>query len=410
MKSCTGILAQVFLSLVIFLTSVFTSAIFANCRQCEGYWLNLAIMAFNPNSEFEEFAFLRDVDNDSLFGQYVNAGLGGYPGYRLDFGYRIPQTNNDIFFNLIHYYRLHVREIQKHLNGPEIVRILADPQQTFQAIVATSVATSDTSALVDIQILDAPVDIARARVVSSFDQIDLGVGQTVNLGNCFKFHIGGGVRYTYLDQTFNVVYNGKGQGAPVELINAFDPPVFNDPPFFDVVVTNLVFITENVRQYTQFQGLGFFIGSSFEYRFKDRYYLQASATTGFSIGETRDNVDDTIFRVPDFTLDILSGSLIFPVTNFLAGTSPRDNINFTREPIRVVPSLEGKLGFGVTKCCCKSFTFGAEVGYEYHQYFKALDRLTGVTSPFSVNIPSTSLFRTVDITFQGPYLELKMIY
>lgn len=198
----------------------------------------------------------------------------------------------------------------------------------------------------------APLDATSSNVKFKYDAVDLDVGQYLNLGTHLQTRWFAGLRFAQItqDQTSNFA-----------IVTGTTPP-------------------SNLEEATaKFTGIGPRLGVDGNYHLGNNFGFVTQLAASLLVGTTESNA---------------------AITNIYSTDNPSQN--------RVVPALDGKLGFDYNKAMHNGGRFAIEAGYQISEYFNALDKTSNSTPPVLLSSPYVpSGTSSSNVGFQGPYLSVK---
>lgn len=282
--------------------------------------------------------------------------------FDLGVGYVFPNTANDLRINWVHF----KTEDHDHL------RISNDDDDVdFAQYTAPFFAVGPEG---------NPYSFAKGKVNDHFDNVYLVGGQYIDLGNCLRLHLVGGLAYAHIKQTLTNFYSNT---------------------LGDVNLTT--------HQVSRFNGGGPVIGLDVLYQLGFGFSLSTSLKAALYTGSLKRNLHYTTVS----PTAILDGA---PYPNFqeLKGNSKT----------QIVPSFDGKFGLHVTYEFCDCNVIEAEIGYRAAVFIDPIQGVVG-SSLVDLNnqgIPGTlspgsgivdlDTVKTVTSNFgySGPYLTIVFLF
>lgn len=197
-----------------------------------------------------------------------------------------------------------------------------------------------------------PLDATSGNVKFKYDAVDLDFGQYLNIGTRLQTRWFAGARFAQITQD---------QTSTFAIVTGTTPP-------------------SNVQQATsKFTGIGPRLGVDGNYYLGNNMGFVTQLAASLLVGNTESNT---------------------VVTNSYSIDNPSQS--------RVVPALDGKLGFDYSKAIHNGGRFTLEAGYQISEYFNALDRTSNSTPPILLSSPYVPSGTTSsNVGFQGPYLSVK---
>lgn len=236
-------------------------------------------------------------------------------GFRAEAGYQYG-TGNDVAMSWMHY-----------SNDMQQSNLMGRPTPLSQNLVSTIVSSENR-----------------------FDQVNVVLGQHVDVSATHKGRFYGGMQYASIEQ--------------------------NKTDYFAVTGTTPVsFSSTNFFNNTDFTGFGPVIGMDYSYYFSPQVSLVADGSTALLYGSTR-----------------VSTGYVFLPTNLVL------DAHYASKK-EVVPSFEAKLGVNYEHTMAQG-SLNLQGGYRVVDYMDALQVFTG-SSTFPVS--------TVDYALYGPYIGLKYV-
>lgn len=314
-------------------------------------------------------ATIKNIDPDYSWGWSVNAG------------YIFPATGNDFNINYFHFdtdTKKTVTGTVANLATTEGVNIpgFADEVLQFFGIYDT---------------VDYAINSNRAAVSGKanfeIDQVDLTLGQYLDVGCRLVFHAYTGLRWADFERQLNTTAQSN--------VNATFVPI----PTNTVVLT----ATGNTQEKSDLDGVGPILGLD------GSYYLG----NGFGVVGHLDGAV-LIGSVDSKMTTQATGNIIFYTPPTADGDTFINNGYTTKtDNTRLVPAFDAKLGLDYT------FVFNnvgnsdltVEAGWQDSHYFNAIDRNTIQVTP-DPNDPINNEFivsyghKTADFALQGPYVNL----
>lgn len=288
----------------------------------------------------------------------------------------------------------------------------------------------------DFLITVAPEDITGVSAKANFknDTWDIDFGQAINVGCNFRLRWFGGLRYTRLNHHVDLRADATGHivgTQPVPLVGEFT--VTNSIGLATVTAgtATLTFdgtaaIHEAINRKSDFNGIGPRFGVDVNYYLGCGFGLVGSLATALIVGEIQTNLDSKLdvtpstlatatFRTTGIPV-VITGKLAQPEPVVVTGTgdvtfngigTQSDIFSFDfPDETRIVPNIDAKLGADWTYvfCNCSHTRVTFEAGYMVSHYFNAADRV----SLIGAFAPEFRTRRTIDISFDGPYLGIQV--
>lgn len=224
------------------------------------------------------------------------------------------------------------------------------------------------------------------------NEIDLNVGQYINVGNRLQLRPFAGLRHARVESNLNTRYTSGDRLQDSSVVGG-------DRLLPEVVVRESI----NDRLYSRFSGLGPQLGVDANYNLGEGVHAVGHLATALLVGKV--HVDSS--EVVDF--------------NYSEGLSFAYNAD---DQTRVVPAFDAKLGLNYSYTFDCESVFTIEGGYKATQYVDAIDRLRLLDSSYilsgdvfsSVSVAEDYLepisfsnsSKTSGVGFSGPYIQLSL--
>lgn len=292
----------------------------------------------------------------AAFNSQVKNVEPGYDwGWGVNVGYIFPNTGNDVnlsYFNLDTSDTANVSGVQGLFEANPV------------GVVTGPVLSGE---------LETP-NQAAAKAEYDLNQVDLTVGQYINVGCRLIMHPNVGLRWAQVERTLN---SGYAEVEPTGFADAL-----------------------GVKEDSNFSGIGPIAGLDASYYLGMGFGAVAHVDSALLIGSIDSKTDALFLEGTTF-----NSTPVAAVASQLKG----DNVQ------RIVPVVDMKLGADYTYVFnnAENSDLTLEAGWMASNYFNAVDRVPGVVGSASVVngtpvlIPSTSFARkTSDFGMQGPYVSL----
>lgn len=167
-----------------------SAAICDSCAPCKewlfggGFWVDGSFLYLQPRRRAQDFAIVDPNTAGTAVGDIRSADWASNAGYQVGLGYRI---GNNGWFISTNYTYFH--------SNTDVV--LGKPAG------GTLIATMTHPGFVDL------VDTANAASNLNYNVIDLNIGRVNRVSDTFQLAWSAGGRFAWIDQNFNVYYNGQ---------------------------------------------------------------------------------------------------------------------------------------------------------------------------------------------------------
>lgn len=335
-----------------------------------------------------EANFLHPQENHGL-GDYAvvnnqikNIDPGFDWGWAATVGFIFPETGNDVALS---YKRLETRDSINEI-GNNFTPVNFPVAFTFNFVGEPPSG--------------ATFNIVNAHATQEFDlnQVDLTVGQFINVGYGLQLHPRIGLRFADIEHDLLSNYNGIG--------TAFES--------VGLLVTAPFSPSIQSHEESEYQGVGPLAGIDGSYPIGYGFDIVGHFSSSLLLGNINSKLDGNV-SVPSTTF-FNEG---VPVSLFLVGLNSGPNIS-SASTRRLVTNLEAKLGLDYTYPFNNPQTnLTLEVGYQVSHYFNAIDLIktsgnaiiTDSDTEISTGIPSVLVTGPVthtsaDFGFYGPYVSL----
>jgi hypothetical protein len=225
---------------------------------------------------------------------------------------------------------------------------------------------------------------ATAKAEFNLDQVDLMVGQYIDVGSRLRLHPMAGLRFASVERKLNDSYADKIIGASG---TGFSFPVS--------IVT---------EEKSDFEGIGPLVGIDSSYYVGGGFGLVGHFSSSLLVGNIDSQLNATI-NTPGFPTLPVGLPPITVNSVFKAGSTQR-----------IVPNYDAKLGVDYTYSFDNRSNLTLEVGYQVSHYYKAIDLLK--TTNNIVNWPAQSVVvfapgvlvqrSTADFRLDGVYANLTL--
>lgn len=416
---------------------------------CGGFTFGLTGLYWRVSSP--ELDFGVSYPNNSFgFGSRLNATSNHLKhdynwAWSANVGYIFPCSGNDVNLTYTHYDHTRRGEVRNDTFPTflPLSQVNVSPLLTFgfpiESFAISGTGTSGVDAVTfeglfangdsfpatSLGVFIDPDDITRVYARSDFENNswDLDFGQTINVGCNFRLRWFGGLRYTRLKHTFDVVT----EAAPIV---RYDQGITFSDNFTATVGTTLqslagtvslsfidgdAIIRDIVNQKSDFNGIGPRFGLTGDYHLSGGFGIVGSLSTSLLVGNVdsrlRSRIDLSINDLPvpeaEVTLTGVTITDLDPVV--LAADFDATFVEFGvnhPDETRVVPNIDAKIGLDWTYqfCNCSHSKLTVEAGYMVSHYFNAIDRL----SVLDVFAPEYRTRHTVDVSFDGPYIGVQV--
>lgn len=289
-------------------------------------------------------------------------------GWGVNLGYVFPNTGNDINVNYLH---LDTSD-KDSIAGGNITP--TDFPVTFTSLIPGGITTTTLS--------------ANAKAEFDLDQVDLTVGQYINVGSRLSLHPIAGLRFVDLQRKLNATYRDSISGPGTT--SGFTIPPFSFPAG---VVT---------QEKSDFEGIGPLVGIDSSYYVGGGFGLVGHFSSSLLVG----NVDSQLtaaISTPGFPTIALA-----PIA--------ANSISKADSNHRIVPNYDAKLGVDYTYSFNNQSNLTFEVGYQVSHYYKAIDLLKTTTNVVNWPNPNVVVFTpgvlaqrsTADFSLDGVYANLTL--
>jgi hypothetical protein len=303
------------------------------------------------------------------FASSLNDVDPGYDwGWGANIGYVFPQTGNDI--NLSYEYLS-----------------TSDTNHTGVVALPAGVTSIVDNPFDDILDGTGVITGIGGKAEYTLNQVDLTVGQFINVGCRLSLHPNVGLRWASVDRDFYTA-----------AVGGFTSAVSGGSPVF-ITTDNFAVGSHDS---SDFSGIGPLAGIDASYYIGMGFGAVAHVDSALLIGSVDDKLTVVASEFP------LSSTFqqTFPAVQSFSVSSDNDN--------RVVPVVDMKLGLDYTYLFnnAANSDLTLEVGWRASQYFNPVDRTQG---EFALNTASVAPFvgssaavarTTSDVAFQGPYATL----
>jgi hypothetical protein len=303
-------------------------------------------------------------------------------GFRVGLGYIFPNSGNDVQVNWTHFNHSHSNTTQ----APDVSAIVTPNNH----LTLVDPFLSDGLKRAALFLLNPVYDVAKVTGDAKFrlDSIDLDVGQFVDIGTRLRMRMFAGLRGAQVrnDQTTTVTAFGEFERFRGD----------------DVIVVE--YADQEVEQFdSKFTGIGPRFGVDSSYHIANCFGLIAHASVALLVGQTDSNTTSSNdFEATVFEVERRNGE-IEDIDVFLVDVD--NNINSDNNT-RVVPALDGKLGFDYSYIFQNDSVLSLELGWQWTQYIDAVDKLTAdVSGPIDLDFSNVTR-TTSSVGFDGPYLTL----
>lgn len=270
-----------------------------------------------------------------ISGKIKTVGYDYSYGYGIDLGYLFPNTGNDIRMS---YYKGDTDDdaVTKKPATGRLFPVITHPDSPYEK----------------------QVGIAYGKIAIDHYNVDLELGQSINVGCRAKMRFFAGLSYADLDKNFSAHYR--------DLNNEVDN-------------------VQDGRIKSNFSGFGPVFGIDANYDLGSGFGIVARAASGMYMGEL------------DTSLSIRKK----PATTPAIATSISEN-----DTDHFVPSVNFKLGLDYSYSFNSSSTFNLEGGYWGKHYFDAVGSLQYTDS----SAKGVYDYQLDDVTFSGYYLTLRAMF
>jgi hypothetical protein len=306
------------------------------------------------------------------YAKFINPGYSW--GWGANIGYIFPHTGNDI--NLVY----------SHLGT-------SDSASSTTAFPA-NLSLNPSFGRFTFPFFVSPIaDFVSAKAEYTLNQVDLTVGQYINVGCRLRLHPNVGLRWASIDRDLyktaagNLNITGFGHPAP------------------QIIFTSLSY-TISSHDDSDFEGIGPLAGMDGSYYLGMGFGAVAHADAALLIGSIQDKLTSTYSQ---------SGSAIPPASrNAPTIIFPNvQNFSWSADPDRLVPAFDEKLGVDYSYLFnnAANSDLTLEVGWQASQYFNAVDKTFGFgLLNFSRTLTNGSSFITSHqssrLGLSGPYATL----
>jgi hypothetical protein len=279
-------------------------------------------------------------------------------GWGANLGYIFPQTGNDI--------NLSYMQINSGLGSNLLAAVIPGTSiNSLNPIISLPAGYS----------LFQFINSAGSTVEYDIDQVDLTVGQYINVGCRVRVHPNVGLRYAQIQRKIFQTFTGTDQ--------------------FSTTISEAAGSNET----SNYTGIGPLVGVDGSYYLGMGFGFVGHFDAAELIGNIQSNLNTT-FIGPTATSSLFPTTQVFPIT-----TPTRD---------RLVPELDGKLGFDYTYLFnnAANSDLTLEVGWQASKDFNAIDRVGATLVPNTIGgaLASQTIGarRTDNLSVEGPYATLTL--
>jgi hypothetical protein len=341
-----------------------------------GFYVGASLFYFQPSVTDGDLNFA--VDNNTADTREIAVRPGFDWGWAtIQAGYIFEGTSNDVSIDYWHLGTLDKRTVSGNV--------------TDLLIPLTATSTD-----INLSNFVLQPNLINSRPGFDFNQVDLEVGQYINLGSRWQFHPMAGLQYSRINQridsqsflSLNLLANDVGATGP-----------------FTVPVNTISALNST------FNGIGPRLELNANYNAGYGFGVEGQFSTAVLVGRFTSTFH-TFISSPGGVFSFLIGDLIQP---FII----EDSVSV--KTWRVVTNLQGKLGVNYTylfKNDCVS-SLKVALGYQVDKYFNSLDviRTSGnlnrpqrnfetTTVPAITFTPGQTIHEGADFGFHGPYVSL----
>jgi len=298
-------------------------------------------------------------------------------GFRVGLGYIFPDSGNDVQLNWVHFNHSDDTSTTTNDAGEVLTTGFGVP------LINLGNGVTTPGFLIDPLTFSNLVGGAPAASSSSdfkYDQVNLDVGQYLDVGTRLRLRMFGGLSYARVENNLsNSYFAGYNVSSATDV---------EDPIDFDATYA------ENDTLDSKFTGIGPRFGVDSSYHIANCFGFVAHVAGALYVGKVDSSTNQNI------TITALDNNAD-PGDTFATVTDVLDSsINTTTDnQWRVVPAFDAKLGLDYTYIAQNQSMFSIEAGYQWTQYIDAVDRLN--------NTALGGVYKTTSsVGFDGPYLTL----
>jgi hypothetical protein len=330
----------------------------------------------SPTNGDLDYASFNNGPTSSFYSHLNDVDPGYNWGWGANIGYVFPQTGNDI--NLAYSYLSASNTNHSVTQFPNNFSLIGIPSFNF-SYGGLFESVSDFF----------NIAAATAKAEYTLNQIDLTVGQFINVGCRLRLHPNAGLRWASLDRDLYTSY------AAQYITNHGDSTA---------ATTNIDVFSLAAHDSSDFSGIGPVAG------------LDASYYLGMGFGAVMHVDGALLIGTLQNKLNVAYAETAVSGEGFFTGTDLNQIFNFSApKDNHVVPVTDEKLGLDYTYLFnnAANSNLTLEIGWQASQYFNAVDRLHGninlgrITSFVDTDATSSVVSRnTSDVGFEGPYATL----
>lgn len=433
------------IGLAILFTSVNSSAFAGNNSSpfcvtvpnfaCGGIEFGLTGLYWRPSAPYLDYALglptTTLLTNPFAGGRYHSNDFDYDWGFKINLGYRIPCSGNDIMLTYTHYdqedTRTHIPTDELFVPAigapplPPLVGpvILEDILLTPGADLFFTIPLLPTIIAPAVPVLPIITNYS-AKAEFEHHALDLDFGQYINMGCNFRLHWFGGLRYANLENKFDQTYDAVADvvlptvTTPITVAITVAEEGIVGLLLIDVSADVLSTSQQVVNQKTKFNGIGPRFGMEANYMIGGGIGISVGASTSLLVGEAESAFSARLDSTTTFTpiIDFTPTADIEPfITGLVTFTPPTPDVVVETsykhpDETRVVPNFDGKiaLNYAYQFCNASRSTLSIEAGYLVSHYWNTIDRLSIIGSIS----PAFRTRHTTDVSFDGPYVGIQV--